>query len=109
MSVAILYTTVSSIQDARSLADRLLKAKLAGCINIIQISESRYVWNGDITQEQEWALVIKTSHPALEKASGFLQQHHPYECPCIMTLPNIKTSHSFSQWISTMCEEQSTE
>jgi len=51
---------VCCVHAANKLADQLINANLAACVNIVPGLTSVYKWEGKIEHDQELLLVIKT-------------------------------------------------
>ena len=56
----IFYTTCANIQDAKKIANFLLKDNDALCVNLIKNIDSFYLENNKIQNEKEVAILIKT-------------------------------------------------
>lgn len=95
----LVLTTVANQQQARTLAADMLAQRLCACVQL-QAIESLYHWQGQVQQEVEWRLLLKTSaarYPALEAA---LRQAHPYELPAIVALPVTQALPAFTDWVA---------
>ena len=74
----IVLTTFESEEQARPVIDKILRSKLAACIQEIGI-KSHYTWKGELCHEDEVLVLFKTRkelYPELEKK---LLEIHPYE------------------------------
>ena len=70
LDVLSITTTVGSLGAARDLAREILGSGLAACVQIDPAVTSLYHWKGDLCDEPEVRLVIKTT-PALRiRAAG---------------------------------------
>lgn len=76
-------TTVATRDDARRIADTLLKERLAACVQLLEI-ESHYVWQGERKAEPEVMLLIKTRTALFEQVIARIRALHPYETPEIV-------------------------
>ena len=56
----LIFTTCKDEAEARTLAKALVAQKLAACVNILPNMTSVYMWEGDVAQEIEAKLLIKT-------------------------------------------------
>ena len=62
MNQVIEVTTTCSCQEsARKLADLLVEARLAACVQISGAIESVYRWEGQVQRATEWHCTIKIS------------------------------------------------
>ena len=71
-------TTTASRNDAENIAQHLLQAKLAACIQITGPLTSKYWWNGNIDSAEEWLCTIKTRGDAFARVERAIRENHPY-------------------------------
>jgi periplasmic divalent cation tolerance protein len=95
----VVLVTAPSEQEAEALANALVEAKLAACVNIVPI-HSVYTWQGEIHREPEWQLLIKTDLSQYSTLEAKIQELHSYEVPEIIALPILAGSQSYLGWIS---------
>lgn len=93
-----MMTTVSSEADADKLANILVTAKAAACVQIMPI-RSCYMWDGKVTNDAEYLLLVKTRADLHERVAGLIKQNHSYELPEIISLPIAAGSASYLDWI----------
>jgi periplasmic divalent cation tolerance protein len=94
----MLMTSVDNQVAAHSLADGLIEAGLAACVQLLPMT-SFYVWKGERRSEAEYLLLAKTRialWPALE---DFIRTRHPYELPELLQLPVTAGSAGYLQWL----------
>ena len=95
----LVLTTVASQEQARTLAAAMLEQRMTACVQLQPIA-SLYRWQGQVRQEGEWRVLLKTTagrYPALETA---LRQAHPYELPAIVALPVAQALPAFADWVA---------
>jgi periplasmic divalent cation tolerance protein len=85
---------------AEALADHVLGARLAACVNILAPCRSRYRWRGAVDTAQEVPLLIKTSAAAYPQLEAALRERHPYELPEIIAVPLSRGLPAYLQWIT---------
>ena len=95
---ALVYVTAPSEEEARKMARELIEKKLAACANIFPIS-SLYRWKGKLQEEREVAMILKTSVERVEEVIRELRRIHPYELPCVLSLPVSKGLPEFLRWV----------
>lgn len=95
----IVLTTAASQVEANSIAESLIKAKLAACVSIMPI-RSIYTWNGEIHDEAEWQLVIKTDLNQFTQLETNIRSIHSYEVPEIIAVPIVQGSQPYLRWIT---------
>ena len=96
----LVYVTCANIAEAEKIAAPAITQRLAACVNIFQPHQSLYLWDGKVQNEQEVAVIFKTSketYPALEAAIMCL---HPYDTPCIVAIEAQTGSQDFMDWVN---------
>ncbi len=100
---AVVLCTCPSEAGGRALAKVLLGQNLAACVNLLPAVTSLYPWQGQLCEEQECQLLIKTRLSCLEELERCIQQHHPYEVPEIIALPILWGHQAYLEWIEQHC------
>jgi periplasmic divalent cation tolerance protein len=98
--VAVVYTTVDNERDARKIANTLVEEKLVACVNIIPKIESVYLWKGEIEEDSELALIIKTTDENVKSTIERIKELHTYELPDIIVLPIIGGLKEYLDYIN---------
>lgn len=101
----LVMTTLPDQDTARSLARKLLEARLAACINILPAMLSLYVWQGQTCEAQEYLLLIKTQQSRYPQLATWLRAQHPYELPEIIALPLQDGLPEYLGWIIKSTQE----
>jgi periplasmic divalent cation tolerance protein len=99
--VAIVYTTIDNIQDARIIAHTIIEEQLVACVNIIPQIESIYRWKGKIEEENEYILLAKTTDTHVKKTIQRIKDLHTYDLPDIIVLPIIGGLKDYLDYINT--------
>ena len=92
------YTTLPNWLEAQSFAAQLIEQKLAACVNILPEMMSLYEWQGEIKQEQEVVVLIKTTQAKISALETFCKENHPYDEPAFIHWP-AGASATFEQWV----------
>jgi periplasmic divalent cation tolerance protein len=96
--VLTVVTTVSSAQQAQTLAREIVARRLAACVQVEPGVTSHYRWQGAVCEEPEVRLTIKTL-PACEAAlQALLDSAHPYELPQFVCAVE-RASAAYAQWV----------
>ena len=103
MEVKLVYMTISNYEQAVKLSESLLENSLVACVNIIDSVTSLYRWNGKLCKEKESIIIAKTTIERIQELERFVQTHHPYENPCLISL-SIEGLPDFLSWVQ--CEIQ---
>jgi periplasmic divalent cation tolerance protein len=97
----VVLVTAGSQQEASAIATSLVKSQLAACVSLMPI-HSIYTWQGELHQEQEWQLLIKTDLSKFQTLEAKIRELHSYEVPEIIALPILAGSRPYLNWISEM-------
>src|ERR1044072_6857155 len=68
-----LVTTTDSEQAAGELAEAIVAARLGACVHVMPIT-SVYRWDGAVTKDAEWRLVVKTAGDRLDELMAFVEE-----------------------------------
>ena len=83
------------------MAHALVERRLAACVQISEI-ESVYRWQGQVHQDPECRLVIKTTRERYAQVEQAIRELHSYELPAIHALAFAAVSAPYAQWIVDM-------
>jgi periplasmic divalent cation tolerance protein len=101
--IVILVTCHNRVQ-ARKIAEHLVEAKLAACVNVTSHVESIYRWKGKVHADREYLLVIKTRRGNFRAVKAAVCALHSYENPEVIALPIVEGSPDYLQWIDESVE-----
>jgi periplasmic divalent cation tolerance protein len=104
MEEIVVLITASDEDEATKIAKTLVEARLAGCINIIKDIRSIYSWQGEIEDETEALMVVKTQKILLDPLIKKVKELHSYTVPEIIALPIIKGSEDYLKWLKQVTE-----
>jgi len=96
----LVLCTCPDIALARDLARGLVEDALAACVNVLPEVFSVYRWQGEVMQDDEVLLLIKTSPERLDAVRDWLLQRHPYELPEVLAISVSGGGQAYLQWIA---------
>ncbi len=99
MDEIIVFTTASNEDEAAKIANELVKARLAGCVNIVKDIRSIYSWQGKIEDEKEVLMILKTQKALFDSFMKKVKELHSYSVPEIIALPIIVGSEDYLKWL----------
>ncbi len=98
MKYCSIYITTGDEDEAREIGRALVTEKLAACVNILPV-KSIYRWQGNIEEEGEVAIFVKTRDELVDQVIERVKQLHSYEVPCIVSFPIAKGNPDYLKWI----------
>ena len=96
----VVLTTCGNDEDAGALARALVERRLAACVNAVSRVASTYRWKGEVQQDQETLLIIKTTRRAARRASRRRSAStRSTSCPSSSRCPCRRAARTISTWI----------
>lgn len=95
----IVFTTTPNAEEAELLAEKIVEARLAACVQILPQMTSVYVWEGKVQKEGEHLMLIKTLSEKWDDLRAFITENHSYDVPEIVAIDAEKVSESYLYWI----------
>ncbi len=95
----VVYVTAPNEDEAAGIARALVEAKLAACVNIISNIRSIYRWQGNLEDDSEVLMIIKTRKELFDSLKTEVKKLHSYEVPEIIALPISLGSEDYLKWI----------
>ena len=99
MDPVLAMTTTSTEREAKHLASLFVRENVAACVQIISRIQSIYKWQGEIHDEQEYLLLIKTEDKRIKDLKKLIEKNHSYEVPEFIVLPIIDGSDTYFKWM----------
>ena len=103
----VVLMTAANGEEAARLADLLIGAHLAACVQILPEMESVYRWEGKIERQAEILLLAKTTRSKFEELETQVRALHSYETPEIIALPIVAGSRPYLEWLQSSVNPQS--
>jgi len=96
----LVLTNLPERSVAERLAEHLVAAELAACVNILAPCRSIYRWKGELQRDEEHPLLIKTSRAAYDALERLIRAEHPYELPEIIAVPIERGLPEYLAWVA---------
>lgn len=98
--VIVALTTVASEDAARDLVKGLIDDRLIACGTIVSKGTSIFRWEGAVTDETEFVVLMKTRLECWDELQAAVEERHPYELPELLALPVEVGSPRYLQWVA---------
>lgn len=95
----IILVTTGSEAEAQTIATALLEEHLVACVNILNPVRSLYWWQGEIADDRECLLIMKTRTEHFAAVEAKVQALHSYEVPEVIHLPILAGSSAYLSWL----------
>jgi periplasmic divalent cation tolerance protein len=96
----VVLMTAGSQEEASRLAEMLVGAHLAACVQIMPQMESIYRWKGEVHRAPEFMLLAKTTASCFDELEREVRALHTYDTPEIMALPVAQVSALYFDWLT---------
>ena len=96
----LVFTTAGSEENAKNIAETLVKLRLAACVNILPKLTSIYRWEEKIETAEEWLLIIKTTRKNFMAVRDAIKELHTYELPECISVAIEDGSEAYLKWIA---------
>jgi periplasmic divalent cation tolerance protein len=97
--VRVAFSTAPDADTGARIAQTLVEERLAACVNVIPGIRSIYRWQGQIEDDREVLLVIKTCAERIDALAERLSALHPYQLPELLTLPVAGGLAPYLEWV----------
>lgn len=94
-----MFVTTASEEEAVRIARALVEAGLAACANIVPQVRSIFRWEGEVTEEREVLVILKSRADLFAKMEEAIKKMHSYSVPEIIALPIVAGSQAYLGWI----------
>ena len=100
----VVFMTAASGEEATRLAEMLVGANLAACVQILPEMESVYRWQGKIERQAEILILAKTTRTKFEELEREVRALHSYDTPEIIAVPVVAGSAPYLEWLSSAAD-----
>lgn len=94
--MVLVYITCKDKKEAERISLHLLRKRIIACANIFPI-KSLYWWKGKIANDNENAIIAKTSNKNFNELEKEVKKIHSYAIPCILKI-NAVANKDYEAW-----------
>ncbi|MCD9027125.1 divalent-cation tolerance protein CutA [Luteimonas sp. BDR2-5] len=99
MPVLVCFSACPDLATASRIAEALVEARLAACVNVLPAVRSTYRWEGRVTSDDEVLVIAKTTTERIDALTLRLRELHPYTLPEIVALPVAGGLPAYLDWV----------
>jgi periplasmic divalent cation tolerance protein len=96
----LVITNLPDRASAETLANALVGARAAACVNILAPCRSVYRWKGAVETAEEHPLFAKTTRDRYAVLERIVLELHPYELPEIVAVPIGGGLPAYLEWVA---------
>ena len=96
----MVFSTFPDADTAARIARTLIEDRLAACVNVVPTVRSIYHWQGQICDETETLVVIKTTAERYAALAAKITELHPYQVPEVIALPLADGHPPYLAWLA---------
>jgi periplasmic divalent cation tolerance protein len=97
--ISIVLITAGSEEEAATIGLTLVEEHLAACASIVPRIRSIYRWKGEIYDEQEFLIIVKTRTLLFPTLQERVKELHSYEVPEIISFPVALGLPQYLEWV----------
>ena len=94
-----MLTTIAAEADGAALGRTLVDERLAACVNVLPAMTSVYRWKGQVEQDREQQVIIKTTRDRLAALEARVRELHTYELPEFVIIEAGGGAEAYLAWV----------
>ncbi|WP_119727924.1 divalent-cation tolerance protein CutA [Thermomonospora amylolytica] len=98
------HVTTGSRDEARKITRAVVEGRVAAGAQIVGPISSTYWWRGEIQEDEEFLVLMKTAEDKLEELTSVVRACHSYEVPEIVAVPIVGGLGEYLGWITAETE-----
>ena len=95
----IVFSTFGSEEDAARVARALVEERLIACANVLPGARSIYSWKGEVADEREVVVLMKTRKQDWSAFQSRLHEMHPYDTPECVAVRVAAGAPKYMEWL----------
>lgn len=99
MDTILVYIPCKSADEAKIIANELIRHRLIACANLLPQITSWYRWEGEIVEDIESLLLCKTTQDHFEAVRALVCSLHSYSLPAIVAYPAVAGHAPYLDWV----------
>ena len=101
----MVWITAPDREVALRLARGLVERRLAACAQVLPGLTSVYRWEGEVHEESEVLLLVKSTAERLDALEAWVREVHPYDTPECLALAPERVEPRYLAWLEQACAD----
>lgn len=106
MEAIVVFMTTANREEATRIAEMLVGARLAACVQILPEIESIYRWQAKVERQAEILLIAKSTRDKFAEFEREVRSIHSYETPQIVAVSIAEISDPYLKWVKESIDAQ---
>lgn len=95
----VILITAPGVTTAKNLGKKLVEEKLAACVNVVPGLTSYYWWEGEVQEDSEVLLIVKTLKTKVGDLIKRVKELHPYQVPEVIAIEIKEGLDDYLRWM----------
>ncbi|MFW5923265.1 MAG: divalent-cation tolerance protein CutA [Planctomycetota bacterium] len=95
----IVTVACGSEHEAKKIGGTVVAERLAACASCLADVQSIFWWEGEIQEEEETILMLKSHRCRFDELSDRIRELHSYEVPEIVSVPVAEALDAYLDWV----------
>lgn len=97
--IVVAFSTVPDDATGARIARALVEERVVACVNRVPGLVSTYQWQGELREDPEVLLVMKTVLGRVRELERRLKDLHPFEVPELVVIEAAAVAAPYAQWL----------
>lgn len=98
-SLVLVFSTVPDRATGLRIGRALVERRLVACANLVPGLTSVYRWDGEVHEDDEMLLLMKTRRTRLPELTESLTALHPFQVPELVAVPVEAGLPAYCSWV----------
>lgn len=95
----VVFTTLPDGAAARALVRQLVDSRIVACGTVLEGARAIYRWEGNVTEEREALVMLKTTAVRWPDLVAAVETLHPYDVPELLAVPVDQGLPRYLKWL----------
>lgn len=97
--ILVVFVTAASPEEAAKISELAVKSHQAACATTFPVVRSTYWWEGQLVNDQESVVMLKTTSERFEGLQETIRAIHSYKVPEIIAVPVTNGLPPYLEWV----------